>query len=158
MTEPRQRHMVVPAAYILFRKGDEILLLRRAHTGYRDGEYSLPAGHVGGADEQGGESAIAAAAREAKEEVGVDIAATDLQLAHTMHRYNTDPVPHERIDLFFEAQKLHGEIANAEPHKCDELRWVRPDVLPDNVIPEVRQALEKIAEHQPYSSFNFPND
>ena len=156
MTEPRHRHMVVPAAYVLFRRGGEILLLRRAHTGYRDGEYSLPAGHVGGADERGGESALAAALREAKEEVGVDIAAADLQLMHTMHRYSTDPVPHERIDLFFEARKWQGEITNAEPHKCDELRWSRPDALPDNIIPEVRQALEKIDIHQPYSSFNFP--
>jgi hypothetical protein len=35
-----------------------------------------------------------------------------------------------------------GEPANTEPDKCDELRWVKMDALPDNVIPYVRKAIE----------------
>jgi len=30
---PRNYHTIIPAAYILFRRNDEVLLLRRANTG-----------------------------------------------------------------------------------------------------------------------------
>jgi mutator protein MutT len=150
MTALKERFKVVPAVYIIFRDGEKILLLRRFQTGYRDGEYSLPSGHV-----DGGEPATQAAVRETKEEVGVDIAPGDLRLVHTMHRKSADPEPHERIDLYFEVAKWRGELRNAEPHKCDELRWANPDDLPKNMIPEVRQALVMIAKHEPYSDFNF---
>lgn len=150
------RHKVIPASYIVLRddKG-RVLLLRRFQTGYRDGEYSLPSGHVGGVDERGGEPALQTAVREAKEEVGVDIKPEDLRLVHTSHRYSDDPVPHERIDLFFETHAWQGEITNAEPHKCDELRWASLDDLPPNMTPEVRKGLAMIAKHEPYSDFGF---
>jgi len=154
----KHRHNVIPAVYVVFRdkSGKKLLLIRRYNTGYRDGWYSLPAGHVGGADERGGEPAIMAAVREAKEEVGVDISPKDLRLVHTMHRLSNDPEPHERIDLCFETTSWHGELINAEPNKCDELRWVLLDDLPDNVIPEVRHMLQQaLLEHRPYSDFNF---
>ena len=155
MTHSQERFKVVPAVYVIFRDGGKILLLRRFQTGYRDGDYSLPAGHVGGADEQGGEPAVQAAMREAKEEVSVDIDPKDLELVHTMHRYSSEPEPHERMDLFFEAAEWRGEVANAEPHKCDELRWAKPTELPENMVPEVRQALDMIARRKPYSDFGF---
>lgn len=149
------RHKLIPAAYVIFRDNDKILLIRRANTGYHDGEYSLPAGHVGGTDERGNEPAIMAACREAKEEVGVIVSPQGLRLVHTMHRKSTDPEPHERIDLYFEASKWHGKLRNAEPNKCDKLRWVLMNDLPRNMVPEVRQALSMVAKHDPYSEFNF---
>jgi 8-oxo-dGTP diphosphatase len=152
---PQDRHKVIPAVYVVFRDGEKILLIKRANTGYRDGYYSLPAGHVGGSDENGGESATQAATREAKEEVGVDIEINDLRLVHTLHRVSTDPTPHERMDLYFEAEKWRGEPKNAEPHKCDEIRWADINDLPKNVIPEVRQALANISHGNPYSDFGF---
>lgn len=109
----------------------------------------MPSGHL-----DGGEPAIHAAAREAKEEVGVDIYPQDLKLVHTMHRRAAES-EYERIDLFFQATKWYGEIENAEPQKCDELRWVSPNDLPDKVTPEVKLALEKIAANESYSDCNF---
>lgn len=152
MSAPKERHKVIPAVYVIFRDGDEVLLIRRANTGYHDGDYSLPAGHL-----DGGEPAVAAAAREAKEEVGVDIIPQDLQLVHTMHRQvdGHDRYGHERVDLFFEAAKWRGELKNAEPQKCDELKWSPLKNLPKNMIPEVHFALERIAAGEPYSDFNF---
>lgn len=155
MKSVSKRHKVVPAVYIILRDGDKILLLRRANTGYCDGFYSMPSGHVGGLDEKGGESAIQAAAREAKEEVGIDINPKDLQLVHTLHRYSDEPEPHERIDLYFEAIEWNGEPHNAEPHKCDELLWVSIDDLPEKMTPEVRHTLDMIARSEPYSDMNF---
>ena len=55
-----------------------------------------------------------------------------------MHRISND----ERVDFFLAAETWSGEITNLEPDKCDELRWVPLDQLPENTIPYVRQALE----------------
>ena len=118
--------------HLFFFRGDEILLLRRFNTGYRDGEYSVPAGHL-----DGGETVMAAAAREAEEEVGVQIEAASLTFSSVMHRNEGD----ERIDFFIHVQKWSGEPFNAEPDKCDELRWVQRSILPTNIIPYVRRAI-----------------
>lgn len=145
----RSRHTVVPAVYVVFRKGDEVLLLKRANTGYRDGDYSMPAGHF-----DGGESAITAAIREAKEEVGVDINPQDLKLVHTQNRV-AESGDHERINLFFETRHWQGDIVNAEPDKCSELRWTRLDTLPENLVPELTYMLKHYQNDEPYGDFGF---
>lgn len=58
--------------HLFFFRENQVLLLRRFNTGFRDGEYSVPAGHL-----DGGETVIAAAAREAQEEIGVRIEVQD---------------------------------------------------------------------------------
>jgi len=52
---------VVPAAYVVLRRGDEVLMLLRANTGYMDGFWAVPAGHV-----EKGESVVEAAVREVR--------------------------------------------------------------------------------------------
>lgn len=56
----------VPAVGIVCLRGDEVLLVRRAHPP-RQGEWSLPGGRI-----EPGETANAAALRELHEETGVD--------------------------------------------------------------------------------------
>jgi ADP-ribose pyrophosphatase YjhB (NUDIX family) len=155
MRSSRDLHKAVPVAYVILRQGNKVLLLRRANGGYHDGEYCLPGGHVGDIGKEGGEPAIRAAIREAKEEVGVDIAPENLRLVHVMHRYSVEPEPHERIDLSFETAKWRGELTNAEPDKCDDMGWFAISNLPKNTIPETRHALEMIRRNEPYSDFNF---
>jgi mutator protein MutT len=119
--------------HLFFFRGNQILLLRRFNTGFRDGEYSVPAGHL-----EGGETVMAAAAREAEEEIGVRIEAKDMIFSSVMHRLEGE----ERVDFFVHIHKWHGEPFNAEPEKCDDLRWVEIDQLPANTVPYVRQALK----------------
>src|SRR6185295_1108594 len=119
--------------HLLFFRGDQILLLRRFNTGYRDGEYSVPAGHL-----DGNETVMAAAAREAGEEIGVQIEAGEIVFSSVMHRNEGD----ERVDFFVHVHKWRGEPVNAEPDKCDELRWTDVNDLPMNTIPYVRQAIQ----------------
>jgi len=126
-----------------FREG-QILLARRFNTGYADGQYSVPAGHL-----DGGETVMDAAAREAKEEVGVQIKPEDMAFSTVMHRMEED----ERVDFFVHVQQWQGEPFNAEPDKCDDLRWVNIDQLPVNVVPYVRQALGNHLAGIPFDEF-----
>ena len=41
-----QRNKIAITALLLLTKDDKILLTRRYNTGYEDGKYSLPGGHV----------------------------------------------------------------------------------------------------------------
>jgi len=118
--------------HLFFLRENQILLLRRFNTGFRDGEYSVPAGHL-----DGGETVMDAAAREAKEEAGVMIEESGMSFSSVMHRIEDD----ERVDFFVHVRKWRGEPFNAEPDKCDDLRWVDIDSLPENIIPYVKQAL-----------------
>ncbi len=130
-----ERFKLIAEVYLLFRRGDEVLLSLRANTGYRDGEYGLVSGHV-----DGGEPLALAASREALEEAGVRIDPRDLTLKTVMHRY-VDEADGERIGFFFEPARWDGEPINAEPHKCDGLDWFSLAALPANTIGYVRAAI-----------------
>jgi 8-oxo-dGTP diphosphatase len=141
--EKQERFTVIPSVYLALRREGEILLLRRAHTGYMDGSYCLVAGHL-----EAGESAKTAMVREAKEEAGIIINADDMQLVHTGHRFNRG-----RLDLIFETRTWQGEIVNAEPDKCDDLSWYPLDNLPETTVPYVRLILDAISKGIAYSEY-----
>lgn len=149
MIDWRDRHSLIPAVYVLLRQKDKVLLLQRANTGYRDGQYSLPAGHL-----DGGESALAAVIREAKEEVGVDINAQDLKLVHTQHRV-ADEGNHERLNLFFETHTWQGTPINNEPDRCDGIKWFGLDDLPSNLVIELQHLFPCLAKGENYGDFGF---
>ena len=132
--------------HLLFFRDDHVLLLRRFSTGYRDGEYSVPAGHL-----DGGETVIAAGMREAQEEVGVKIEANDLSFSSVMHRTEDD----ERVDFFVHVRQWLGEPFNAEPDKCDDLCWVDVNTLPANMVPYVRRALENHLNNTRFDQFGW---
>ena len=128
-----QRALFPVTVHLFFFRENQILLIRRFNTGFADGQYSVPAGHL-----DGDETVIAAAAREAREEVGVRIEPEHIHYSSVMHRKEGD----ERIDFFVQIQTWAGELINAEPHKCDEIRWADLNDLPDNTIPYIRRALD----------------
>jgi len=143
----KERYKVISASYLLLRQDKELLMLRRSNTGYMDGRYSLPAGHL-----EKGEPADLALIREAEEEIGVSIKRPDLNLRHVL-QYPDINEEDERLILFFETRRWKGEPTNLEPQKCDDLRWFDLDKLPKNITPEVQQALEQIAAGKYFSSY-----
>jgi 8-oxo-dGTP pyrophosphatase MutT (NUDIX family) len=135
------------AVHLFLRRGDEVLLLRRYHTGYEDGNYSVIAGHL-----DGNERIAEAACREALEEAGIVIDPEDIRIVGVMHRLSND----ERIDWFVETSRWSGELHNAEPEKCDGLSWYAIDTLPSNVIPYIRRGLENAANGIAFDEFGWP--
>ncbi|MEV5962331.1 NUDIX domain-containing protein [Kribbella sp. NPDC051952] len=131
------RFVVVPAAYVVLRRGDEVLMMLRANTGYMDGFWAVPAGHV-----EKGESVLEAAVREVREEVGVEIDPADLVPVTAMHRTggNGDPID-ERVDFFFTTTRWTGDPKLMEPEKAAGLDWFSLDKLPDPVVPHEARVL-----------------
>jgi 8-oxo-dGTP diphosphatase len=132
--------------HLFFFRENQILLIRRFNTGYADGQYSVPAGHL-----DGGETVIAAAAREALEEVGVRIEPQDIEFSSVMHRLDGE----ERVDFFVNIRGWDREPFNAEPDKCDEIRWVDYGDLPANTIPYIRQALQNHRQGTRFDEFGW---
>lgn len=134
------------AVHAFFIKDNQLLLLQRYNTGFRDGYFSIPAGHV-----DGGEKIASAVKREIFEETGVTIM-DDSNPAHVMHRIVSET--EERIDYFFIVDTWYGEPRNTEPEKCSMLLWADIDSLPENVIPYIRYAWKQIQEKKFFSEFN----
>lgn len=142
MLESRTR--LVAAAYLALRRGDEVLLQLRAGTGYMDGHWALLAGHL-----ERDESVLDAAVREAEEEAGVVVDATDLVPLTTLHRFEPGGPPIEqRVDFFFEARTWTGEPEVREPHRTAQMGWFALDSLPEPVVPHELQVLTALAAGQ----------
>ena len=116
-----------------------VLLMRRAGTGFFDGLFSLPGGHL-----EPGESVLQAAKRELSEELDVLVDPSDFTYRGVVHRLSDT----NRIDFFLELSRWQGQPRIAEPEKCDGLEWYQPDRLPENTVPYIRSALR--AEGRPW--------
>lgn len=137
-----ERHTTRVAVYLLLKRDNKILLMRRCNSGWRDGEYTLPAGHY-----DGGEAIREAMVREAREELNITVTPENLDCIHVMHQMDDS----EYIDFYFTTDRWEGEIANNEPHKCDDMQWFSKDQLPENILPNVQYALNMIAANEVFS-------
>ncbi|GAA1887596.1 hypothetical protein GCM10009753_15170 [Streptantibioticus ferralitis] len=132
--KPR-RHAEIVDVHLILRQDRRVLLARRANTGYADGLWNAPSGHV-----EDGEDVRTAVIREAFEEVGVVIAPADLRAALVMqHRA---PDGNARIGWFFEARRWSGEAVNREPAKCSDIAWFELDALPDDTVAYCRAGVD----------------
>lgn len=127
-------------AYLILRKGNEVLLQLRKNTGYMDGMWSFVAGHV-----EDGESSTGGMLREAKEEIGIKV--NGLRVVHIMHR-KTNRL---NVDVFFEAWEWGGSIMNLEPKKCESLAFFPLEELPANMVEYNREALRDALSGRFYS-------
>ena len=81
-----ERYAVSPAVYVILERENvqtgmtETLFMRRSGTGYMDGHWGLPAGHL-----DPDESLVTGASRELHEEAGVRVEPSELDFVHVAH-------------------------------------------------------------------------
>jgi 8-oxo-dGTP pyrophosphatase MutT (NUDIX family) len=127
----RDRFPIV--VHTLLLRAGEVLLLRRAGTGYLDGWYALPGGHL-----QRGEGVVACAMRELQEETGLTATSQHMLPAVVMpYRGNGE----QGVNFVMRCDEFRGEPWLAEPDKFDAIGWWRCDALPTPVVPYLARAL-----------------
>ena len=134
------------AVYPLFIKRNKILLYKRVNTGWEDGKYGVPGGHL-----EANETALDAACREAKEETGLEIKPNDLRFLHACQRKSN----HDYLDLFFEVSFWNGEPRLTEENKSDDIVWADVDKLPGNTLEYVKALVKNIKQKKLYSQFGW---
>ena len=138
-----ERYRSLVAVYVMaINDQEEILLLRRANTGYRYGYYDMPAGHL-----EVGETLRQAALRELQEETGLVVSEDQLEFMELLHRMSGDRV---YLDVFFQAKEWKGEVCLMEPEKCDHLAWFPLGALPENIVPHQQRVLQDRSEQCAY--------
>lgn len=141
---PAERFCLAAAVYGVLRDGDQVLLLRRAGSGYHDGELSLPAGHL-----DGGEDAVGGLVRELREELTIGVGRDACRLALVMHRSPETAGDLEYLDLFFAVSHWTGVPAIGEPDKCSELVWADSAAVPADTIGYIQAALDAVTASSP---------
>lgn len=122
---------LITAVYLLlFNDKNQILLIKRQNTGYQDGKFSVPAGHL-----EEDESLEHAIIREAKEEIGIDIN-NNVEFTKMLHR-----IPEKRLDFFYKTKHWEGELYNKEPNKCEFVKWFELYDLPENTVDYVKEII-----------------
>jgi len=142
----KKRNSVIPAVFLIIRKKNKILLLKRKNTNHEDGKYSLIAGHV-----DKNESATTAICREAYEEAGILVDPNDLEFSYLLYKKQEE----ERIDIFFTVSKWNGDIKNVEPNKCSDLSFFDINNLPLNTIDYVVKVIIDIKNNLSFGEFGF---
>lgn len=131
------------AVYLKVRDSEgNVLLHRRANTGYLDEYYDFPSGHV-----EVGESFSEAAVRELAEEVGIVADESDLRMCHLSQNYSND-TPY--VLVIFDVLKWSGVPMVCEPDKCDDIQFFPIDRLPDRCTLGVR-LIERVGFDAPVS-------
>ncbi|CAN5662853.1 hypothetical protein BH23PAT1_BH23PAT1_3870 [soil metagenome] len=128
-------HFIIPSVNIFIVKSGKVLLGRRANTGWMDGSLCPPGGHV-----EEGETPTIAALRELKEELALELKPKDLEFLCVAARNNP---PREYIAYEFAINNLSVEPKNNEPEKCSELVWADLARLPEDVIPQFAEIIQK---------------
>ncbi len=117
--------------HLLLQRGKRVFLLRRASTGFMDGYYSLPGGHL-----KSGEPVTAAAVRECLEETGAE--PLDMR-PHAVLPYIAGR--RQGFNFLFSASRFSAEPRLAEPDLFDRCCWAERSALPEPVAPWLREAL-----------------
>jgi len=142
-----RRHKLTGDVHLLLLNGNgEVLFGKRQNTGFEDGAWHVPSGHL-----EADESVVRALVREAKEEIGVVIAEKDVEFALVMHNSSSGG----RVAFFFTVNTWTGAPENREPDKCSELRWFPLDALPEHLVDYCRVALAHIAVGHPFSVYGW---
>lgn len=143
--QPDRFHLIA-AVFVLLVKDGKVFLSKRQNTGWEDGNYSIIGGHL-----DGRETAIHAAIREAKEEVGIIVKPHDLTFFNVAHIVTSS----ERIHFSFVATTWQGEPTNKERHKASEVGWFALDKLPENLTAISKETIEWYKNKITYAEFGW---
>jgi 8-oxo-dGTP diphosphatase len=135
--------MTRTAVFVLLERDNQYFFLRRFNTGWADGLLTLPAGHV-----DKGDSVIKSAIKETKEEAGVDVSPEDLEFIHV------DYILDEYVNFYFRANKFTGEPFLCEPHAASEAIWINKNMLPEDIVPQVKNLLIQLQTKNYFSERN----
>lgn len=124
---------MIVAVHTFLLRGNSVLLARRSNTGFEDGNYGAAGGRL-----ESRESITEAAARECREEIGVEIDSADLEMIGVAHFRSPSG---EGVDFFLRTRRWTGEASPRS--ECDDVRWCAVDALPSNTIAFVRRAIER---------------
>ncbi len=111
------------ATYMIIKNSNwEYLFGRRANTGFRDGAFQIPAGHI-----EWNESMIESAIRESKEELNIDIEEKDCEVIHISHRISAQEKGWDKrvyFDVYVKIKKYSWNMKINELEKCNELKFI----------------------------------
>lgn len=130
------RLRVTPAVFVAAVDGSKVVLQRRKGTGWMDGHYDLPSGHI-----EPGESLKEAAARELEEESGLKASLGDLELFHIAQNDAGSNGPY--VYFVFRTKHWTGHISD-DDDKVDSIGFFNMNALPKKLVPYVRRALKDI--------------
>ncbi len=136
----------IPSVFVAPIRGNEVLLLRRHNTGWIDGSFDLPAGHL---EDQ--EKLRDGAVRELKEEAGLVAEAKDLVLIHVYQNHNNPDAPH--YGYIFATDKWIGQPKIMEPDKCSEMGFFPINKLPVEIAPYIKLALNSLGSAKVTDSY-----
>lgn len=137
------RFMLHCGVYVFLKKGEQILLMRRANTGYMDGMFGVPSGHL-----EQDETLVEAARRELLEETGIDVPAEALVQVHAGYRRCSDRT---YADYYFVCDDWRGEPKIMETDKCDKAIWADKTEMPEETATEVKHVWACVLAGQPFS-------
>ena len=132
--------------HALICRDAQVLVLRRAKTGFMDGFYCLPGGH-----QRKGETVEAALRRECEEETG--IVAGDVEPVCVMP-YRSGA--HQGFNFVFAVQTWRGEPRVAEPDLFSQALWVSPAKLPQPAAPWLEDVFRARAEGRWFQELYWP--
>jgi 8-oxo-dGTP pyrophosphatase MutT (NUDIX family) len=145
------RFRLPAAVFALLYADGRLLLLRRAGSGYRDGQLAPPAGHL-----DPGEDLVSGVLRELREEVGVGADPDGCRLATVVHSAPEYAGDEEYLNFFFVVTSWTGIPTIREPHLCTELVWASPADLPPETVDYLPRVLAGIAAGEPLLLANWP--
>lgn len=128
------------AVLLVFKKDNKVALLHRQNTNWMNDHWGVVGGKV-----DKGESALKAAMREAKEEVGVTVNLAASDVSAVLYRTANDKDDLSPwVDIIFEITDWQGELYNAEPNSHSELKWFDLEDLPENITPFTKKYLQML--------------
>jgi ADP-ribose pyrophosphatase YjhB (NUDIX family) len=150
-TARNNRHFqLIVDVHLLLRSDGDLLLGRRANTGYGDGAYEPPSGRLAER-----ETLVEAAVRVAAAQVGIELDPTRVSLAHVMH----DVSGHGRMAFFLTADGWErpggsGQAAGfAGTASYSDFGWYPLAELPANMIDRARVAIRNYAAGARFSTY-----